>query len=128
MGCLCYYGDMKYLRQVYYWASQGNTDAIPAGIIAVDLGFNGANFNDEEMEEIRMELTSCGLFDDSAWQLGFTMDDVDLVRGDGVKSFGYLTTDTIVSDWMWELMKKQPGLRISEAVLADEYLEDEQFG
>ncbi len=116
---------MIFLHQVYYWASQGNTDAVPAGIIAIDLGFNEANFNDEDMKEMRACFCSHGLFDDTAWQLEFTMDDVDLVRGDGIKWFGYLTSDIIVADWQWKLIKEQPGLRVAEYNWK-EYLEEEE--
>ncbi len=114
---------MIYLRQVYYWASQGNTDAIPAGVIAVDLGFNEANFNDEEMGDISSCISSYGLFDDTVWQLGFEQDEADLVRGDGVKWFGYLTSDIIVAEWQWKLIKEQPGLRVSEHNL-QEHIEE----
>lgn len=105
---------MKYLRQVYYWASKGSPDAVPAGIICIGLGFNEANFNDEEMSEIRLNLSSHGMFDDTGWQLGFSMDDIDLVRGEDGKYASFLTTDIIVADWQWELIKKQDGLRIAE--------------
>jgi hypothetical protein len=117
---------MKYLRQVYYHASAGSPDAIPAGIIAVDLGFNEANFNDEEMIEIRNCITSYGLFDDTAWQLEFQMDDVDLVRGE-VGSMTYITSDIIVADWQWKLIKEQPGLRVAEHNLSETIEEIERW-
>ena len=59
---------MHYLRLIYYWASEGCPDAVPAGIIAIDLGQNEADFNDpEERREIEVLCSDCGLLDDSCW-------------------------------------------------------------
>ena len=117
---------MRLLRHLYFWASEGCPDAVPAGIIAVDLGINEANHNDVEIKHISNFCCDLGMFDDSCWQLGFTQDDVDLVRKlDGPSN--YLTSDQIVTDWQWELIKKQPNLRISEDDLEQELAEMEAF-
>ena len=42
---------LQYLQNVYYWASQGCIDVVPAGIIAVDLGLNKADLNDSEIKK-----------------------------------------------------------------------------
>ena len=117
---------MHYLENVYYWASAACTDAVPAGIIAVDLGLNEANLNDSEITEIRNDLCSLGLFDDMGWQLGFTMEDIDLIRRlDG--GAAYLTAGQIVADWQWAAIKQQPGLKVFEHDLEEHLEEMEQF-
>ena len=108
---------MQLLRHIYFWASEGCPDAMPAGIIAVDLGLNEANHNDQDIGEFVLAATSWGFFDDSCWQIGCTMEDADLVRKlDGP---GYLTSDQIVTDWQWEQIKKTPGLRFAEHSFAE---------
>ena len=120
---------MHYLRLIYYWASEGCPDAVPAGIIAIDLGQNEADFNDpEERREIEVLCSDCGLFDDSCWQVGATQEDVDLLvkindAGHGV----YLTNSQIVPDWQWELVKQRPGVKISEHNLAEALAELDAF-
>lgn len=106
---------MYYLENVYYWASEGCPDAVPAGIIAVDLGQNEANHNDDEITDIRNCICSYGIFDDMGWQLKFENDDIDLIRKNiEGSSIGYLTSGQIVADWQWELIKQKPGLRYAE--------------
>ena len=115
---------MYLLRHLYYWASEGCPDAVPAGIIAIHLGINEADHNDREIKDISNFCCSTGIFDDSCWQLGFEMDDVDLVRRE--QSPNYLTADQIVTDWQWGLIKQQPGLRTSEHCLAQVIAELEE--
>lgn len=117
---------MHYLENVFFWASQGCPDAIPAGIIAVDLGLNEADLNDAEIKDIRNFLCEECFFDDMGHQLGFTMEDIDLIRRDG-DGAAYLTGSQVVSDWQWELIKKQPGLRVSEHNLEQHCAEMEKF-
>ena len=125
---------MYYLENVYYWASEGCPDAVPAGIIAVNLGQNEANHNDEEIDDIRSCICSYGIFDDKGWQLDFQNEDIDLIRKDLEGStIGYLTSGQIVADWQWEMIKKQPGLRFSEHNLPEtiKFMEEsweEDFG
>jgi hypothetical protein len=107
---------MHLIRSIFYWASDGCPDAVPAGIIAIDLGLNGANVNNpEELQEI-VECCCCnGLFDDSCWQIGATNEDVDLIRKNtGPHTSSTLANDQIVPDWQWELIKQRPGLKYSE--------------
>ena len=107
---------MPFLEHVYYWASEGCPDAVPAGIIAVDLGLNEADHNDSEIKEIRNDLCDLGIFDDMGWCLGFGEDTIDLIRkldGDAA----YLTAGQIVADWQWAVIKQQPGLRFYEVDL-----------
>ena len=117
---------MMYLEHIYYWASAGCTDAVPAGIIAVDLGLNEANLDDPEIDEIRNFLCEECFFDDMGWQLGFTQEDIDLIprNGDGA---AYLTSGQIVADWQWSALKKVPGLRVSEHNLEQHLEELERF-
>ena len=117
---------MHLLRHLFYWASQGSPDAVPAGIIAVDLGMNEADLHDQDIKQISICCCEYGIFDDSCWQLGFTMEDVDLVRKLD-RPFNYLTSDQIVSDWQWRLIKQQPGLRVSEHNLTTTIEEMEAF-
>jgi len=120
---------MHLLNHLYYWASEGCPDAVPAGIIAVDLGLNEANHNDTEIKEISNFCCELGIFDDSCWQLGFTQDDVDLVRKENPDGKGCTTlaATQVVADWQWELIKQQPGLRISEHNLEQVVAEMEAF-
>lgn len=117
---------MHYLENVYYWASEGCPDAVPAGIIAVDLGQNEANHNDTEIVAIRNCCCEYGLLDDTGLQLGFTSDDMDLIirdKGD----YNLLTAGQIVADWQWEAIKATPGLRYEEHSLAATIEEMEAF-
>lgn len=97
---------MYLLTHVYYWASEGCPDALPAGILAFSLGMNEASHHDDEIDEIFECACNFGFFDDVPEQLGFVGDDADLIT----RESGCLTANQIVSDWQWELMKQHPGL------------------
>lgn len=118
---------MLYLESFFYWASAGCPDAVPAGIIAVDLGLNDANQNEVEIKEIHDFLCEECFFDDASWQLGFTQDDVDLIRREEGNGASYLTSSQLVPDWQWQLIKAQPGLRISAHNLEQHFEEMEKF-
>ena len=117
---------MHFLENVYYWASDGCPDAKPAGVIAVDLGQNEADFHDEEIRAIRNCCCEYGLLDDTGLQLGFTSDDMDLIcRNEGDANF--LTAGQIVADWQWAAIKETPGLRYAEHSLVATVEEIEAF-
>ena len=108
---------MHFVRSVFYWASQGCPDALPKGVIAVDLDDTADLSSD--VREIGLALTSQGFFDDTCWQVGCTKEDVDLV----VKTVEHpkygqmghtLSNDQIIPTWMFEQLKSQPGLAVSE--------------
>ena len=116
---------MFFLENYYLWASEGCPDAVPAGVIAIDLGMNGADFSDTRTTELRNELCSEGFFDDAPLQLGFTGEDKALIcREEGPN---FLCSSQVVADWQWALMKQQPGLRTSEFNLAEYMQEVERF-
>ena len=97
---------MYLLTHVYYWASDGCPDALPAGILAFNLGMNEASHHDDEIDQIFECACGFGLFDDVPEQLGFVGDDADLI----LRESGLLTAHQIVSDWQWELMKQHRAL------------------
>ena len=108
---------MHFIRSVYYWASKGCPDALPKGVIAIDL--EDTEDLGSDVREIGLALTSQGFFDDTCWQVGCTQDDVDLV----VKTIPHetygeightLSNDQIIPSWQFELLKQQPGLAVSE--------------
>ena len=116
---------MVFLEHYFFWASNGCPDAMPAGIIAVKLGQNAANHNDQEIQEIRNDLCRESFFDDATLQLDFTGTDKDLICRDSDPHF--LCSSQIVADWQWELIKGQPGLRCAEHDLEEHYAEMERF-
>ena len=116
---------MTFLEHYYFWASNGCPDAMPAGIIAVKLGQNAADHNDQDIKEIRNDLCAEAFFDDATLQLGFTGDDRDLICRSIHPNF--LCSSQIVADWQWELIKQQPGLRFAEHDLAEFQAEVERF-
>jgi len=108
---------MHFIRNIYYWASHGCPDATPKGIIAVDLEDTADLTSD--VQEIGLALTSEGMFDDTCWQVGCTQEDVDLI----VKTIPHpkygeigqtLSNDQLIPTWMFERLKEQSGLVISE--------------
>ena len=103
---------MHLLEHYFFWASDGAPDAVPAGIIAVDIGLNEADHNDPDAKAICNYCCSLGLFDDSTLQLGFTKEDKDLIFRE--QSPNFLCTTQIVADWQWAEIKKRPGLRYAE--------------
>ncbi len=105
---------MYFVRSVYYWASKGCPDAVPAGIIGVNMGTIIDTYDD--LKETSYVLSSIGIFDDTCWQLEFTQEDVDLIVKDqpDTKRFQTLSNDQILPDWQWELMKADPRVRVSE--------------
>ena len=113
---------MHFIRSVYYWASKGCPDAVPKGIIAVDLEDTADLTSD--VREIGLALTSQGFFDDSCWQVGCTQEDVDLiVKTSTHPKYGEmghtLSNDQIIPSWMFERLREQPGLVISEQSIRD---------
>ena len=113
---------MHFIRSVYYWASQGCVDVVPKGIIAVDLEDTADLTSD--VREIGLALTSQGFFDDGCWQVGCTQEDVDLiVKTSTHPKYGQmghtLSNDQIIPSWMFERLKEQPGLVISEHSIRD---------
>ena len=90
---------MHLLEHYFFWASDGAPDAVPAGIIAVDIGLNEADHNDPDAKAICNYCCSLGLFDDSTLQLGFTKEDRDLIFRE--QSPNFLCTTQIVADWQW---------------------------
>ena len=116
---------MHLLQHYFFWASDGAPDAVPAGIIAVDLGLNEADHHDHEIKAISNYCCSLGLFDDSTLQLGFTLEDRDLICRD--QSPNFLCSTQIVADWQWHLIRQQPGLRYAEHSLQETVEEMEAF-
>lgn len=111
---------MYFIRSLYYWGS--GVDAVPRGVIAVDL--EGTEDLTSDVRRVGLELTSLGMFDDSAYQVQATGDEQDLlvklVPHEKYKEIGmYLTSDQIIPDYQFELLKKQDGLIISEHALSD---------
>ena len=101
---------MYLLTHIFYWASDGCPDAVPAGVLAFSLGMNEASHQDEDIDQI-FECACCfGLCNDAEEQLGFVGDDLDLV----VRGNGNLSANQIVPDWQWRLIKQHPGLRYVE--------------
>ena len=113
---------MFFVRSVFYWASKGCPDAVPKGVIAIDLGDTVDQTS--SIKELGLELCSAAFFDDTPWQVGCEIDDVDLV----VKTIPHeqygeigqtLSSDQLIPDWQFQLLKQQPGLAVSEHSLAD---------
>ncbi len=104
---------MQLLRSLYYHASSGFPEAVPAGIIAVDLA-DEVDLTDD-LSELSKVLTSVGIFDDSCFLLGFSNEDADLVRGSvDSETFHYVVSNQIVPNYQWELIKQEPSIRIYE--------------
>ena len=108
---------MFFVRSIFYWASKGYPDAVPAGIIATDLGDTADLSSD--IKEIALNLTSQGIHDDSCWQCQIATEDRDLlVKTVPHEKYGeighYLTSDQLLPDWEYQLIKQQPGLVVSE--------------
>lgn len=104
---------MKLLHSIFYHASAGFPEAVPAGIIAVDLS-DACDLTDDA-SEIARALTSVGLFDDSAFLLDFSREDADLVRGsEDASTFHYIVSNQIVPDYQWQLIKREAKFRIHE--------------
>lgn len=103
---------MYLVRSVFYWASQGCPEALPAGMIAINM-HSCINLNDD-VKEVSNMLCSIGIFDDTCWQLGFTKEDVDLISRDTNDSFQTLSNDQIVTKWQWEAIKEKHDIRLSE--------------
>jgi len=113
---------MYFIRNVYYWASQGYPDAVPAGVIAVNL--ESTEDLTSNVREVALALTSQGFMDDTGYQCGVSSEDQDLilklVPHERHGEIGqYLTSDQLLSDWQFELLKQQPGLTISEHTLSE---------
>ena len=120
---------MHLIRIYYFLASQGCPDAFPAGVIAVDVGFNEADMNDESKREWAIECAERAMFDDSTWQLGLTFESSEGVthKTTGPHRAVYLANDMIVADWQWEAMKKTPGLNYAEHSIEEDDKENERF-
>lgn len=104
---------MKLLHSVFYHASAGFPEAVPAGIIAVDLS-DSCDLTDDPLD-ISRTLTSVGLFDDTAFLLDFSREDADLIRGsEEAPEFHYIVNDQIVPDYQWEAIKREAKFRIYE--------------
>ncbi len=115
---------MWLLHSIYYLASAGYPSAVPAGILATDLGDTADLTTD--VKEVVSEITSLGLHDDSSYLLGFTNDDCDLVRRDEGDTFSYVVSNQIVPAYQWELIKQQHGLRFYEQSLESCFCCDEE--
>ena len=120
---------MHLIRICYFLASQGCPDAFPAGVIAVDLGFNEANMNDESKREWAIECAERCMFDNSSLQLGLTYQESQglLHKEVGPHLSTSLSNDMIVADWQWEAMKKTPGLNYVEHSIEEDDKENERF-
>ena len=108
---------MHFVRSVYVWASQGCPDAVPKGVIAVDLE-DTVDLSDD-LKEIATALCSGSFFDDSCWQVGCSQDDVDLIvksvpHGKYGEMGVYLTSDQLMPSWQFEQFKSKEGLAVSE--------------
>ena len=104
---------MHLLHSVYYHASAGFPEAVPAGIIAVDLA-DTCDLTDSS-SEIASALTSIGIFDDTAFLLGFSREDADLVRGsEDSPQFKYIVSNQIVPDYQWAALKREANFYIHE--------------
>jgi len=90
---------MKFLCNYFYWASEGSVEATPAAIVCVDV--SDTVDHTTSPNDVGVSLRTAGVFDDIGWRLGFTQDDVDLIRKDkGDNTFAYLTSEFIVADFM----------------------------
>ena len=117
---------MHFIRNVFYWATQGCPDALPKGVIAIDLG-DTADLTDD-VNDVALMLNELDCFADTSWQVGCEKDDVDLiVKVIPHETYGemgvYLTSDQIIPTWQFQLIKQQPNLVVSEHSLADLELE-----
>ena len=109
---------MQLLHSIFYHASYGFVEALPAGIIAVDIS-DTRDLTDNPAEVAR-ELTSFGAFDDAAFLLGFTNEDADLVRGSAdSEQFHYVVSSQLVPDYQWAAIKREAKFRIYELKLED---------
>ena len=104
---------MHLLRSVYLHASKGCPEATPAGIIAVAMP------DDVDLtccaEQIATEITSLGVWDDAAFQLGFTREDADLVRGsEDNEQFSYIVSHQILPNYQWKILKQSASFPIAE--------------
>ena len=118
---------MHFVRQVFYWASHGCPDAVPKGVIAVDL--EDTVDLSADVRELALELTSLGYFDDTCWQVGCTQDDVDLItktiQHPKYGEMGQtLSNDLLIPTWMFEQLKQRPGLVVSEHHYQDMLCDD----
>ena len=117
---------MHFIKNVFYWASDGCPEAVPAGIIAV-------NCADEicmncDLDEVYGMICSWGIFDDTCWQLGFTNEDVDLIRKENENGhLQYLCTSQIVPDWQWNQIKNQPNMKVVEVDFLEYVKSMEEF-
>ena len=119
---------MYYVRSIYYRASIGCPDAVPKGIIAI-------NLEDQidlttPVSEIGPCLSSMGVFDDSCWRVGCTMEDVDLIikhSEDPSVISSYCVSDQIIPDWQFELIKTREGLVVNEQQWSDYVLSEEEM-
>lgn len=108
---------MHLLRFHYYLASEGCPDAMPAGIIAVDLGFNFDDLDADEDGDIEDVVLCCserGFFDDSELQLGIEGGDGITHKVVGPHHAVCLSNDLVVPTFMWEALKTTPGFVYSE--------------
>lgn len=122
-------GLMHLIRIYYFLASRGCPDALPAGVIAVDLGFNEASMCAESTREWMLECTERSMFDDSSLQLGLHFQDSEgvLHKTTGPHHCEFLANDMIVADWQWEAMKASPGLNYAEHSIEEDDKENERF-
>ena len=116
---------MHFIRQVFYWASSGCPDAVPKGIVAVDL--EGHFDQKTDLIELGNLLCSIGIFDDTCWQIGCTKEDVDLiVKTEDRPQYGQmgrtLSNDAIIPTWQCDIIKKDERIKISEHTFT-EYLD-----
>lgn len=120
---------MHLIRIYYFLASRGCPDAFPAGVIAVDVGFNEASMCAESTREWMIECTERAMFDDSNLQLGLSAQDSEGLthKTTGPHTGEFLANDMIVADWQWEAMKKTPGLKYAEHSIAEDDKENERF-
>ena len=108
---------MKLVHSVYYHASMGCPEAVPAGMIVVHLG-DDADLS-IDARQLARDLTSTGVFDDAAFQLGFTSENADLVRGSADReTFSYVVSNQIMPDWQFDAIASQTDIPISDHSLA----------
>ena len=117
---------MHFLHSVYYRASYGCPDALPKGIIAVDL--EDTVDLTADAQEVGRSLSCQGFFDDRCWKVGCELDDADLVvnvtpHEKYGEIGGYITSDQIVPTWMFEQIKNQPNVVVFEQSIRDDECE-----
>lgn len=122
---------MHLLRFKYYLASEGCPDAVPAGIIAVDLGFNFDDLDtseDGDVDDVALCCAERGFFDDSDLQLGIEGGEGITWQEVGPHHAVCLSNDLVLPSFVWAAMKSaMPNLNYVEHSIEEDDKQNEIF-